>query len=1127
MQMKRVILALDNLHPETWTRHEVENVIDFLLATFGEKLPDTARIYHKSVCAEHDVTPGAESVEKDIVRLLSLEGDIIVVVFPGLVALPYLFALSLAVAAYLLVPAIAKPPLPQALSRNSQASSPNNELSDRTNRARINGRIPDIYGTVRSTPDLIAAPYKIFENNREVEYAYMCIGRGPYDIDSVRDGETLVSRITGCSVAIYEPYTSPNSYDPTNPTANAPTTQIGQSLFGVTPVISAKRSNSVNGQVLRPPNQTEFGPLTDQVQTRFVSPNRIELPPGSPFDFTQFFVEGDELTITGAELVATTPGTVTVYGFGTARDLFQEWDTGNKTYATADSFLFDASVGLTLIQQLFPIGDTIAVTTITHPIFGNLSGSYEVLDVYIDGPVTEEEFAAHVPNYVVVKLNDPGAVNANWNQASGTYISDYGPISIAYEGGYNIDLNGVYTALSVEAHAIILDDPSSVAGDWTAVLPFQGNTTPYLDAQIVSQGDRWVGPFILEDREQVRQFSNFVASNGLYKDNGIDQTAITVQVEVEITPVDMSDEPLADPEVFTTELVGSNHLKETVAKTLVTVPLNFFGRCSVRVRRLTEADEDFEGTVVDEVRWRDIYSVAPVDKLHFGNVTTVFAVTFATASALAVKERKLNMLVSRKIPVWTGDELDVTTLAATSDVPLILAAICRDKYLGNRSLAELDVAQWIVTAEAAQTYFGTSVVRQFNYTFDNDNVSFEEMVNIIAEAMFSLAYRRGNVIRLTLEKNTENSTLLFNHRNKIPGSEKRSVTFGGPVGDNDGIEYTFVDADDDSVTTIYLPEDFAAVHPKRVESIGVRDPLQGYFHAWRLWNKMLYQDTTVEFDATQEADLLIKNDRILVTDGTRPRVQEGEVEAIDGTELTLSQVVDLTTDPPYTIFLQHYDGTIESIGITEGSAANKVVLGSAPVLDLSVDEKFYARATYYVTSAGDQTQTAFLVTEKSATSRNLVSTVKAINFSAGYYANDLDYINEIIGLGGYGDSGGYSPASPGDNGYAVEPFQLEVDQEVINNRLNWTPSGGPVVTYEIYSISALVFDSNPNFDDNTPPYEFTYADLTLLDSVDGDTLTYLDVSANNLITQYAYYVKALYDDHVPNNSPLAVSSQVS
>ena len=125
---------------------------------------------------------------------------------------------------------------------NSTNQSGNNELSQRTNKARVWKRIPDIYGTVLSVPDLISNPYKIFDNHIEREFSLMAIGRGKYHIANladIKDDTTPIQEIDGASVEVYEPFnlTTPQ-YRVGKP--------IDQQFYNL------KRSNSVNGQVLKP-----------------------------------------------------------------------------------------------------------------------------------------------------------------------------------------------------------------------------------------------------------------------------------------------------------------------------------------------------------------------------------------------------------------------------------------------------------------------------------------------------------------------------------------------------------------------------------------------------------------------------------------------------------------------------------------------------------------------------------------------------------------------------------------------------------------------------------------------------------------------------------------------------------
>lgn len=840
--MKTIILALNPLEPETWTTHEVENVKEFLISQFDE-WPATARIYNEIVSETSDITP---SSEEEVKRLGEQEGPFIVVVYPGYEWIVYIVIVIVAV-----ILAVALAPSPPSTSiRNTQNGSPNNELSERSNKPRPNERIPDVFGTVRSTPDLIAVPYKVFQNHEEVEYSFMCIGRGFYDVSDIRDDTTLVSDIAGTSVEIYAPFTSPNS-------GGLPQLRIGTPINER--IYNVVRSNSVNGQVLRPPNDQNIRGVSN---IQFIYPNEIH---SVSFDFTDKFAAGDALIVSDAYVTITPAAPAT-------------------------------------------------------PYTANLAGSFTVLSV----------------SSTSIVLSNPAAINANWDLIT---------------------------------------------------------TTAYVSATLATSGPKWIGPFVLDSSDLSQVFANFVAVNGLFKDNGQTQYRIDITVELEVAPINENGSARGATQLFQGTIQGSSTYRNARALTLKANPA-LSGRCRVRARRITASDLAFNGTVSDEIKWRDVYSVANVNQTEFGNVTTVQSITYATAGALSIKERKLNALVTRKIPQRIAGSTFTTTLHATNKAEDIIAAVCLDRHIGNRNPAEINFDNIYNSLAEVREYFGSDIAGEFSYTFDKDNLSFEETVKVIADAIYCVGYRRGNIINLSFEKKTQESTLLFNHRNKLPGSEIRTVRFGN-FDNFDGVSYEYVDPEDDALVTYYIPEDRSAVNPKEIESLGVRSKLQAHFHAWRAWNKIKYQNTVSEFTATQEADLLVRNDRILVADNTRPDVQDGEVLSQEVLQLTLSQKVDLTKYAEHTIFLQLPDGSIETIGIRPGSTDRKVLLNNAPRLPLALNDNLYARTTYIIVGNDEPRQTAFLVSEKSAQD-NFTSVIKAINYDDRYYSKDKDYIDGVI-----------------------------------------------------------------------------------------------------------------------------------
>lgn len=853
--LKTILIAENALEPETWKRFDEENILDFLIKYFG-KWPENARLYNKEVSQETDVTP---SNEKEIEAIENMDGPFYVIVYPS--ADPFTWAaIIIAVIAVAVVVFMPKPAIPNiAVRSGSEAPSSNNELANRTNKQRINGRIPDIFGQVRSVPDLIALPYKFFENSIEKEHSYLCIGKGNYTIHEIMEDTSPISDFNS-TVQVYGPNTSPNSGD-------APILAIGKVID--IPIKLVTRYTSVNGEVL-------------------------------DYNTSSYIYHGISFT--------------------------------------HDSKIV-ASSGIDF-TTIFTVGSTIVINDAV---------------VYAEPPPGEDpEF----PRYFREEL-------------------------------YNF--NGNYLITAVSALQITV---SNAADNWSwASFIASGLDSEEIYSQINKDSADSVGPFYINRDDNQEVWCNFVAPNGIYKDNGTTKTALSVTISLRLTPVDNFNNVIGATEYFNSTLTWNGSKNMYVGQTLKAVP-TFTGKCRVECKRTTAYSVISGYQVYEEVKWRDLYGVSPISSTHFGNVTTVQVLTTADSGSLALKERKLNILVTRNIPKRISGESFTTELFPVKKADDIISFVCKDKFIGNRSNSEIDFDNIYNTISAIVTYFGTEKAAEFSYTFDNSNMSFEETLSSIANSIFSLAYRRGNKIKLSFEKENNNSTILFNHRNKIPGTETRTINFGNS-NDNDGIEYKYIDKIDDSLVSIYIPSDKSAINPNVVESIGVRNYSQAYFQAKRLYNKIKYRNQSVEFEATQESNICVINDRILVSDGTRSEKLEGEVIEQNLLELTLSQNLTLQDGISYTIFLQYKDGSVESIPITKTSIANKIILARAPLMSLVLDPSCYARTTFLITSNTDTRKTAFILTEKSPKGL-MTSDLKAINYDARYYQNDKDLINAII-----------------------------------------------------------------------------------------------------------------------------------
>jgi hypothetical protein len=641
-----------------------------------------------------------------------------------------------------------------------------------------------------------------------------------------------------------------------------------------------------------------------------------------------------------------------------------------------------ASVGDTLTVTMSdyivscPSGEVTAVAS-TNSFVSTLSTLFE--SVIEGGTVVVTGFSAPVNNgtfTVVTKVSD-----SQITVSGATLIDETGSDVVVashydYSGNYTITgvSNGQITLNSAETDFWIIEIPSH-----PAVIALDG-VTNYTD---------WV---ILPAPDRTEVWFNIVAPNGIYADNG-GKLAITVSFSIEIEQLSSLLVPLGVVEVVSSTLSGS--VSDERADT-VEHATGWTGPARVRVRRTSAYLYEFEGTVVDEIKWGDLYSVSPVVTAHFGNKTTMHTVTKATARATAVRSRQLNCLASRLIPTYNGssfsgvlnsDGLLVSgTLSASSKVCDILAAISVDPKIGNRDLAtEVDMAQIWATQQALDAW--NTQCGQFNYTFDSDTISFEESVILVANAAFCVAYRQNGKIRLALDKAQATSSAMFTHRNKKPSSETVTRTFSSDS-DYDGVEFLYVDQESMRSETIILPTGGGYSKLKKFEIAGIRSFTQAWLRANREYQKLLGQRITIETTTTLDARSLLPGARVDIVDNTRFKSYDGEVVGQSGLTLTLSRDVSFLPSTPHSIVLMRRDGSLESIAVTYGGAPNKVTLQNYPVEAIVTSPSEDGIRTIFSFAADSMRGAmAYLVQEIDITDPQYI-TIRAVNYSPDYYQFD-------------------------------------------------------------------------------------------------------------------------------------------
>ncbi|RSG20350.1 host specificity factor TipJ family phage tail protein [Acinetobacter baumannii] len=940
MSLKKVIIVPDVYDRSTWSEAEVEDVLAYIYQQF-DVWPENAKIYHNQIAESCDVTPNhPKRINAQIEHIQTLEGTFYVVIEPAWLQILF-YAIVAITAAYSLYTVLTMPK-PQA----PVAGSSNNELAQRSNQARLNARIPDIFGKVRSYPDLIAQTYTIYKDGIEIEECLMCIGRGYFQILDMRDGDTDVANIAGTSVSVYDPFTS---------IVGTPIYQVGEAFTELPKFV--RTSASINGQTIELPNKA----VLESSNVWFQSPNLIK---GTGLDFTQYFEANDRVALSGA-----------VYGVQDVNLSRSIMVNENKMVIIESSTNIDNPnlfKGLQLTGALVDVETTTGTPPVTETNTRDLSGQFIVSGVtktVITGGFHYE-----------ITLSNPEKINANWQYVNNSYTITAG--AFLNRNSNSITLDDTYTINSVTADTIALVNPSAINSDWDKLLTLPNQSTQGQDVLVRfdAVSSKYVGWFNFDMPEATQAVFNFFFPNGLfYQDSkgGVWEEKITVIIELQA--IDSNGDPVGSITTINQEIRANN--KSQFGRTIY-IDLPTAGSFRFRLSRTTATQA---GKTQDTCKIKAVYGMADSTISDYGNVTVLRSRTVATDGALSIKERKLNCLVNRKLPLDGTGPLQVTRSAGQALINLAL-----DEHIGRRTSSEVDIAQ--INAEIAKVnaYFGSDLMSEFNYTIDDDNLSFEEIAGMVASSAFCEPYRFGSLVRLKFEQPQENAVLLFNHRNKVPLTEKRSYTFGVQK-DYDGVELEYTSDVDDARVKYIIPEDITPKNPLKITTTGIRNEAQAKVRAWREWNKLRYKYMSCEVEVLDESELLIRNDRILNADNTVVDTQDGEIESVDGLIVRTSQPCTFEAGHNYYIYLQMSDATVDVVPCTAGVDKYHVVLSRPPVQPLVVSDDRYVKTLYTLVRA-DQTEAQAFMLEELTPQTQMTNTLKASNYDARFYERDHDFI---------------------------------------------------------------------------------------------------------------------------------------
>lgn len=488
-----------------------------------------------------------------------------------------------------------------------------------------------------------------------------------------------------------------------------------------------------------------------------------------------------------------------------------------------------------------------------------------------------------------------------------------------------------------------------------------------------------LGPFAGQRGVKTIQYN--LLSDGLYKDAGGNTTSdVTVEGTVTIRELDDNGDPtgVGITSTWSVSSNQSNRRKQAGDTFYVDHPYDNY---QVEFNRDTPRDFAFNGAVFDTVELTELYFIRnEPNGVNYGNKTTVQ--TRRKQSAFSVgTAQKINMLAERQYNDGSG-----RFKSRYFDDAVYFAAI--NERFGRRNQVQADKlrAHLREIRDELVAYFGNEEVAYFDFTFDSQDLTFEEFINQVAKSVFCEAYQVGSDIRFFPDILQEVDAMIFSHANKTIGKQSMKVSFTDLQDKNyDCVEIKWRNPQKmDAQESIFIPSQ--GTNPKSIELVGIRNEKKAEMHAWREWYRIKYQRYSYECGVGIEATHLVPSRRIGIVNNVAGVSMDGYVTAWDGDKrIRTSQEVNVMEYSDYVAVLSTPLGGTQAFNVNQGDTLNELVLDEAPsfYINTNLKENF---SYFRVARDGDLSTDSYAVRSVSLNGAEI--SITAVNYAEEVFQKD-------------------------------------------------------------------------------------------------------------------------------------------
>lgn len=544
----------------------------------------------------------------------------------------------------------------------------------------------------------------------------------------------------------------------------------------------------------------------------------------------------------------------------------------------------------------------------------------EKVDISTDNGLTIEYVVTDVGvDYVEVTIPyTSGAIYNAWQRMNGRSISNtIYEYDTLYDTYFTETVNDSYYMKSPSANVYDSIESTDASEDGKIVKLYAGT----------------LGPFAGQRGVSTIQYN--LLSDGLYKDAGGNATSdLTITGTITVRELDDAGIPtgIGITAPWSVSSNQSNRRKQTGDTFYVTHPYDNY---QVEFNRDTPRDFDFNGAVYDVVELTELYFIRnEPNGAEYGNKTTVQTRRKQSAFSVGTAQR-INMLAERQYNDGAG-----RFKSRYFDDAVYFAAI--NERFGRRSQVQADKLRSHLRdiRDELVAYFGSEEVAYFDFTFDSQDLTFEEFINQVAKSVFCEAYQVGSDIRFFPDILQEVDAMIFSHANKTIGKQSMKVSFTDLQDKNyDCVEIKWRNPEKmDAQQSIFIPSQ--GTNPKVIELVGIRNEKKAEMHAWREWYRIKYQRYSYECGVGIEATHLVPSRRIGIVNNIAGTSMDGYVSAWDGdVRIRTSQEVNVMNHNDYVAVLSTPLGGTQSFNVTQGATLNELVLDVAPSFYINTNLK--------------------------------------------------------------------------------------------------------------------------------------------------------------------------------------------